>query len=780
MPNIVKGTGNKNSPLIAFVADWPTIEEDRTRNTCIGATRDKLSYLLKGIGLSINDIYYTNMVQLRPERNFVSDEELGIWSKRISKELMEVNPRIIVPLGNSALKGVSGKESITKWRGSIISSTFNGISGNPIKVIPTHHPIDIFKQYSLNPIVKIDFQKIKRELHTVDIPAIKRNYILRPTFTQTMEYLEKLKAEAEYICFDIETNYMPMVSCLGLAGWTTEAISIPFYYNSGNYWTQLSHEMEIWKSIAELWKMDKKFVAQNAMFDCSYLARYHGLWPKAGIYMDTMLAQHACYPEFEKSLAFLCSIYTNEPYHKDEGKGVKGNAKDWDAYWLYNAKDCTTTLEICHALEREIKDVGVERINKQMHDLIKPLLTMMMQGAPIDTTFVKEYDAELNETIKKADDELTNILGRSINVKSTNDMQWLLYEYLRLPVRHKRRPNGKMSITTDAETISAFASSNPHPALDVIETVRKNRTLKSFLKKSTDPYDGRMRCDYKITGTETGRLSSRESHFGCGGNLQNIPAKGPMRKMFVVDKGKKAGYTDLSQAELWIVAAKAKEEVMFEALKKGDAHSALVPDVFGIPIERSRELHPTHSAGWTYRDICKRFGHACDYLSDIDRDRQGYIVGVNKLSTIIKMDKNFTQGIVETYFLKRPGVVRWHREVENALKYKGFLETVYGRKRYFFGRYDTNLHRIGYAYEPQSTVGDHLNAGLINVQNKLGKYVDILLQVHDAIYWQADENIFDDIKHEVEKCMLLPLVINGYEFTIPVDTGVGYNWAEVH
>lgn len=763
--NYVEPVGPTNAKIV-FVGDYPRGMESIPFSH--PSDSNMLTELCALAGIPKSQVYMTYIVKVCPPASDISRlsvEEKELWIERFYKELDKLSPNVIVPMSvlkcGIALSTLTDRAGLTKYRGSILTSPYT-----EAKVIPTYHPSDILKQYELKAIALLDFKRIADEAKTSALVRPFRQYIIEPTFRQVMDTLQDMMDNAEYISFDIET-FPNVVSCLGLSDRPDRAICIPFIRDGGAYWPSRYEEAEIWQAIGRLWQMDKKFVAQNAMYDCAYLARYHGLWPQTGIYMDTMLAHKACYAEFPKGLNFLCAMYTKEPYYKDEGKEWK-NVKNWHQYWTYNCKDAAITLEVCHALEKEVVNFGVQENMKHMLDMIEPLLVTTLRGVKFDSTYVKELKEISTVTLAAAEVKLNELVGEPVNVKSPKQLHTLLFTKMGLPMKIKGK-TGK--VTTDSEALKELARSHPSPIFDAIFDIRKHAKLIGFLNSPVDTLDGRMRCSYNIAGTETGRLSSSGSMFGGGTNLQNIQ-HGPTRKLFCCDQGKKGAYSDLAQAEARIVGYQTRDESLIKIFEDParDIHTEMACEIFGIPADRVREEAdiPHNINHFSYRDLSKRAIHACDY--DIGSMHLGKILGV---------PTKVAEGIKSKYYATHPLIRQNQLNIQRQLKMTCTLNTIFGRRRYFHGRMDEATFREAYAYIPQSMVGDLLNMGLKKVYKELGDKVDILLQVHDAIMWQADEDIFDSLVSQVEECLQIPLEMNGFKFIIPADTKVGYNWGEM-
>jgi len=401
--------------------------------------------------------------------------------------------------------------------------------------------------------------------------------------------------------------------------------------------------------------------------------------------------------------------------------------------------------------------------------LIRPLLSMTNTGILIDKVKHAQLMAKYEDEVANVQKFLESQVGGLANAKSPKQMQDLLYNKLGLPVQHKR---GTGAVTTDKDAINALAAKHPHPVLMSILEIRERRDLiERYLNTAYDA-DGRMRCSFDITGTRTGRLSSRASIFGSGTNLQNQPEE--IRAMYIPDKGYCFVYRDYSQAEARVVAYLAGAEGLIELFEDPtrDVHKENAHRIFGTPLEAITEEQRYNS---------KRGVHAFNYGMEDDK----FVRVVNQAfrDTGFRMTYELARRIREGYFLLYPEIksVFW-REVEDELRYSRMLVNAFGRKRIFYGRWDEKLLRDAYSFKPQSTIGDLCCKALVRCYHEieLGRpelQAQLLLNVHDSLLMQCPIEHAEEVAAHMESCMRIPLMVKGRTFYIPTDCKVGFNWA---
>lgn len=621
MANYVPAIGPTGA-CIMLIGEAPGAEEDVALEPFVGPAGRCLNELLSRSGVQRAACRITNVVKHRPPNNDISiyyektkggkpsdrpTEGLLHLFDAVRAEVEAVRPNVVVPLGKVALQALTGETAIGSWRGSILESPF--IKGQ--KVIPTYHPSACLPHHQpeLSFLVVHDLKRVREESAMPEIVLPERSFIIEPSFSQVMQELTRLQRIARYVSFDIETRGNQIV-CLGLSDDPSRAICIPFVNDDGPAYS-LEEEASIWRMLGRLWVMDKRFVAQNAMFDCAYLAK-QGLWPATGIWHDTMLAEHSLYPEHPKDLGFLASMYTREPYWKDEGRDWRA-VRDWRRFWTYCCKDCSVTLEIAFAQEKELKELGVEAVHRHAVGLIEPLLTMTLHGSPVDAGMARGLCLEFLAEVAEAQVILDESAGRPVNAHSPKQLKELIYGEWKLPVQRDRKTK---AVTVNEDALKALSVRHPSPAFDAILDIRSKSIFANVCRKTAEADGARLRCSWNIAGTGGGRLSSSESMFGEGMNLQNIPVKDDvrMRKLFVADPGKVLCYSDLAQAEARVVAYLAEELALIDIFNAdGDVHARTAAAIFHISEAEVVADEALFEQGESkrYRYRAKRTVHAC-------------------------------------------------------------------------------------------------------------------------------------------------------------------------
>lgn len=735
---------------IAIVGEAPGTEEARLSKPFVGPSGKKLEQMLALAGVRLSDCSLLNVYHYRPKGNkieYIPHIEIKLHTEILRRQLKRLKPTLIIALGNTALTSLTACTGIEKYRGSVLQCTL--VDG--LKVLATYHPAAVLRDPSKDYAYQYDFTKVAMHKNTRDL----LRKPLQITVTKDLTLFEAHFLSPEFVnnpesrlSFDIECNGSELTA-IGFAKDSNHAYVMPMHHMNRRRFARALRLIE------RILTSPVKKIAQNGNFDIVYLAYYYKI-RVANYWWDTMLAQHCLYPTTPKGLDFLASIYTNQPYWKEEGKQWKLKNIDWQQFYDYNGKDAANTYEIYEAQQGLLESRGTYDVFRHEMDLCYPLAFMELHGVLIDQKTCDELYQENELLVDKLQRLLNMTLGYEVNINSPKQMKELIYDVMKLPKRFK---DGKLTTGEDA-----LFTLIPHGG-DVMKLLMNLRELKkrgTFFKPKVGP-DGRMRTTFKPGGTITGRLSSSKSITGSGSNLQNQPKVA--RKMFVADPGYVMINADYSKAESWIVAYLANDEKMIEALlSDGDFHKINAANVLGIKPEE---------VDYKKRQLGKRISHAANYMVTAHTflkvmQKDGY-----------KVTKAHCQELLDGYFITYPKVRAFQAKIKDKMFKDMTLVNCFGRKVTFFAHKNDALFRSACSWIPQGTVGDMTNRALVRIYNDIPE-VTLLLQIHDAVLMQAKkEDLNDTLIDKIKTCMAVPVNINAHTITIPVDIEVGPNWLDM-
>jgi DNA polymerase-1 len=484
-----------------------------------------------------------------------------------------------------------------------------------------------------------------------------------------------------------------------------------------------------------------------------------------------MIAQAIMYPDFPKGLDFITAMHTREPYYKDEGKKwfkIGGSEED---FWIYNAKDSAVCIEALPVIKHDLEMVNNLEAYKQQCRIVEPLTYMQHRGIKCDVIGMKEESDKAGLSIDSLTKELQALTGTSINPNSPTQLKEYFYKTKGATPYYDRKTGGE---TTDKNALKRL-SRKGHAEAKILLEIRRLSKLKSTYYDVTLDTDNRLRCSFNPVGTESGRLSSSETIFGTGTNMQNLPME--FRRYLLADEDCLMFNMDLSQAENRVVAYISPEPLMIRAFETGiDIHSQTGGLISGLPIDDVRQQDKDNlpcslgSGDASWRFWGKKANHGLNYD-----------LGYKTFALYYEIPEADAKFIVDKYHTAYPGVRQYHAWIRHQLGQGRTIENCFGRKRLFLDRWGDELFKSAYSYIPQSTVADKINReGLsyIYYNQELFRPVDLLLQVHDSIVFQMNYK-----KHTWEEqalCLIrikqsleTPLSWHGTKFTIPVGLEVG-------
>ncbi|MDD3079414.1 MAG: DNA polymerase I [Paludibacter sp.] len=571
------------------------------------------------------------------------------------------------------------------------------------------------------------------------------------------------------VCFDTETT--------GVDVFSADMVGMSFCFTKGEaYYVNLPAERD---EATEILKEFKPFfqaehiekIGQNIKFDLLMLSMY-GIELKGRLF-DTMIAHYLLQPELRHGMDYLAEIYLRyRTIHYEELVGGKGKNQmdirfvDINLLCDYAAEDADITFQLKQILEPEIKDNRLESLFYDMEmPLMRVLATMERNGVRIDSEALRNSSEILTAEALKIEAEIHEMAGYNFNVASPAQVGEVLFDRLKLDDKAKKTKTGQYS--TSEDVLEKIKSKHP-----IVGKILDYRGLKKLLSTYIDalpqlinPKTGKVHTSFNQTVAATGRLSSTNP------NLQNIPirdAQGKeIRKAFIPDEGCAFLSADYSQIELRIMAHLSNDHNMLEAFNSGhDIHAATAAKIYKIPLD--------------------------EVTSDMRRKAKtanfGIIYGISTfgLADRLSIPRGEAKELIEGYFTTYPDVKRYMDEAIQRAKEHGYVETIFGRKRYLP---DINSHNSivrGYAERNainapiQGSAADIIKIAMIRIQNRIEKenlQTKMTLQVHDELNFSVPENevetarklVVDEMQHAIK--LHVPLI---------ADCGIGANWLEAH
>ena len=563
-----------------------------------------------------------------------------------------------------------------------------------------------------------------------------------------------------------------------------ELVGISFSYEADKaYYLPLAHQylgapeqlsasraLQVLKGILEDEKIAK--IGQNIKYDALVL-KCHGIELK-GIHFDTMIASYIINPGIKQhNLDYLAQHYLNHKmitYKDVVGKGkneLNFSQVDVERAKDYSCEDAEITLKLMSILDSQLEsDKNQELFYSLEMRLLPVLMDMEWAGIKVDTAFFKQMSNTFARKIKEIQQKVYEEAGMEFNMNSPQQLGYVLFEKLQLPVQKKTSKTKAYS--TDVKVLKKLASSNfamPRLLLRYRTLSKLKSTYLDALVKTVNRSTGRIHTSYNQTVTATGRLSSSNP------NLQNIPIRGEegreIRKGFIAEDGRVLISADYSQVELRVFAHYSGDTAFIEAFRRDeDIHSRTASEILEVQVE---DITPE------MRRIAKAINFGIIYG-----------MGPQKLSEELGIDNKTAKNYIDSYYKRYEGVSKYREETIAAARQKGYVTTLFNRRRYLpeinhdQKRVRAEAERMAINTPIQGTAADLIKKAMINIHNRLEREkfkTRMLLQVHDELVFEVPED-------EIE--MISPIIqseMEGvYELSVPlkVDINTGRNWDEAH
>lgn len=603
---------------------------------------------------------------------------------------------------------------------------------------------------------------------TYSIEAIDHRYELIETVEAAETLAGKLQGLKEF-CFDTETTSLDPLN--------TELVAIAFSYQKGTghlLWLppdrkQAETLLEPFRTVFENPAIRK--TGQNLKFDIQVLSGY-GIRIKGPLF-DTMLAHYVLEPDMRHNMDLLALKYLGyktipiEDLIGERGPRQK-TMREVDKIRLrdYSVEDADITWQLKEAFEPILKEQGLYDLSTEIEmPLINVLVKMEREGVGINIDVLKNYAVALREQIIELEREIYSLAGQEFNISSPRQLGEILFVRLRLD--DNARLTKTKQYRTDEEVLQRIADRHP-----VIPGVLRYRGLKKLLStyvealpELIDRKTGRIHTTYNQAVASTGRLSSTNP------NLQNIPVRDEegreIRKAFIPEKGMVFLSADYSQIELRLMAHLSGDKGMISDFLSGeDIHSATASKIFRVPAaEVTREMR-----------------------SRAKTANFGIIYGISAfgLAERLTIGRKEAKELIDGYFESYPGVKEYMNSSIRNARERGYVTTMFGRRRYVPDINSRNQVVRGNAERNainapiQGSAADIIKIAMVRIDSRLEKELPgarMILQVHDELIFEVETKDLEKLKSLVAEEMK-----GAAQLAVPleVDTGTGNNWLEAH
>ena len=586
------------------------------------------------------------------------------------------------------------------------------------------------------------------------------------TLEQLPAWVEELKAQPAF-CFDTETTGVEAVTC-NLVGLSFAWKAHEAYFIAVNQ-ENVQYVLDLLRPAFENEATQK--IGQNCKYDLMVLSRY-GIEVKGELF-DTMLAHYLLQPELRHGMDYLAEIYLNYQTITYEelvgGKGKKALAiteVPLEQLTNYAAEDADITLQLKEKLSAELKEAGMEKLFYQLEmPLLRTLARMELAGVRIDSQALGASANVMRKQLESIEQEAFALAGMEFNLSSAKQVGEVLFDRLKIVEKAKKTKTGQY--VTSEEVLESLRSK--HPLVGKILDYRGIKKLLSTyieaLPALVNPATGKIHTSYNQAVTATGRLSSSNP------NLQNIPVRDDMgkeiRKCFIPDDGCLFFSADYSQVELRIMAHLSGDTAMIEAFNMdGDIHAATAAKIYKVPL--------------------------AEVTSDMRRKAKtanfGIIYGISVfgLAERLQIPRSEAKELIDGYFATYPRIKAYMDESINKARELGYVETLWGRKRYLPDITSGNSFVRGFAERNainapiQGSAADIIKVAMIAIDKAFRQAnlrSQMILQVHDELNFNVYPDEMDKVKEIVCREMSQAIQL---QVPLIADCGVGQNWLEAH
>lgn len=514
-------------------------------------------------------------------------------------------------------------------------------------------------------------------------------------------------------------------------------------------------------------------IGQNIKFDMLVLRHAAGIEVRGELY-DTMIVHYLLDPEARHGMDFLARSflsYDPVPIEALIGRGAKQISMaqaDPSAVAEYAAEDADITLQLYGRLWPLLEETGQTELYRRIEAPLIPVLARMeFAGVFVDREILGESGAALTVEAARLEAEIREMTGaQELNVNSAKQLGDVLFGTLRIDPKPKKTRTGQFR--TDEEYLQSL--SDKHPVIDKILEYRGLKKLLSTyieaLPQLIHPATGRIHTSFNQAVTATGRLSSTNP------NLQNIPIRDAagreIRKAFTApDHDHVIVSADYSQVELRIMAHLSGDEALQQAFRDGeDIHTATAARVFGVSLDEvTREQ--------------RRRAKTANF---------GIIYGISAfgLATRLRIPRPEAKSLIDGYFTHYPGVKAYMDRVVAEARERGYVETIFGRRRYLRDiRSDNSMtrslaERNAINAPIQGSAADIMKIAMIEVDRLLrqrGSAARIVLQVHDELVLEVPQTEVTAITALVSEAMAAAAAL---AVPLLVEAQAGTSWLDAH
>lgn len=397
--------------------------------------------------------------------------------------------------------------------------------------------------------------------------------------------------------------------------------------------------------------------------------------------------------------------------------------------------------------------------------LVQVLRDMEQAGVRFDVNILREAEVELGNELNALEQDIYALSQEPFNINSPSQVGEVLFDKMHLDDKAKRGKTGKYS--TSEEVLQALKEKHPivGKILDYRELKKLISTYIATLPSYINPQTGKIHTTYNQTVTATGRLSSSNP------NLQNLPIRSErgqlIRRAVIADEGCMIVSADYSQIELRLMAHMSQDEHLLEAFRKGqDIHAATAAKIFHKSIDEVTKEE-------------RRRAKTANF---------GIIYGISAFGLAQQLDcpRSEAKALIDGYFEAFPKVIDFIEQQKTFAREKGYVETLFGRKRYLPDILSHNSVVRSFAERNavnapiQGTAADIIKMAMVNIAKRLQSenlQARMIMQVHDELNFNVPQSEVDTVR-----AIVVDEMQNVVHLSVPLiaECGTGHNWLAAH
>lgn len=767
----VLSSGDLASAKVIFVGQAPGRKEAEQGVPFVGSSGKFLRNTLDKLGFNSEELAFANVCRCYPPSDRMpTKKEIKNCMRHLIPELSKVQA-IIVLLGAVPLHAFLKRSGMNKNRGY-------GFVENGKRFFTTYHPSFVLRNREgaaqgetsdVEDLFYYDLGKVKKYLDK----KRKVKYNILNTRKKLAAFMSNLEARINEegkvkLSFDIETNGLDPLT-------DTKILSVAFSTGDESWFIPFEHSESVFRNEAEsIGRLlnpifgDKNvcLIGQKAKFDVRFLTKKYNI-KITNLWFDTEIAHFLLEgkkaPHNLKSCVWRYTDYGGYDTDRTTLEDLPLNEladynvmdafvqyKLMEVYWKQLSKKQRSLLTntICPAVLSiaEMENEGVKVDNERLINLTKEYSTSLQE---IETR-LHEYP----EIIKMEEEK-----KKPVNFNSGDQIREV---FVALDIKPTKRTKKKQAVSTDEEALKEVKGQHPITD-DILKYREKEKILSTYLKPYKErQVNGSVHGDYWFIRTETGRLACQKPNF------QNIPYK--IRPVFMA-KNDFLVEVDFSQLELRVLAMYSKDETLIKAFNTGkDIHEETRQAVFGSAAGLSAAKKTKQ------RVDAKTINFSVIYLTT-----------AYGLAKKLKTSEKKAQQWIDAFYNKYPGAKQYIAEMKHSAKDHGYVETFFGRRRYFYFYPGAKEAKIAHLYREavntpiQSAASDLVLTAMSKMWREMRRKnmkSRNIVQVHDLILFDVVDKELEDLIGIIKPTME-HLPFDFINVPLTVDIKVGTHWGEL-